>query len=652
MHKQKQAKYYKGFVRIRKCLTALIAGLFFYTGIATGQINMDYYMKQGRKHIVEGQAEKAIPYLNRIISLNDAHYEAFFLRGVAKYELQDYFGAKNDFNKVLKINPFYREAWHYRGIVKSRRHNYYGALSDFNEALQIAPYNPQILINKGIIQLSTDNNASAIKTLNKALKIAPENARAHAFKGRALVQLGQKDSGMMHYNQAINHDPFNYQAFLFRGELHEQNKAYIDALDDFKRAIRIEENSPEAYFKRARVKMKLEDYAGAVNDFSNVLEHAPQSTVTYYNRALAYAEMEAYQKAIDDYSRILEIQPNHPLTRFNRGNIHVQTEQYQKALKDYNKAIEQMPDFEEAYTNRSIVHQQLGNRALAMQDREKARQINNYKRTKAFQRRDTAKLADMIKLEANFNESLSGDKQQIATALQNPEVLTLMPLLVLTQQHAAREFFSTLVNDYNTHEADSLYMHFKDTIKAQQLNYRRGKQGNRQIIRALQEREKLNFNKALAILDSQELQPPLNALEWFARANTHAIMTAFISKLDNQGPSITMQTAASQNARQEVEYDYSPAIASLDKALKASPGFAAGFYNHGIYQARMRQFQKARTSFGKAISLKPDFAEAYFNRAVMHFKLNNTSRGCADLSKAGEKGLEEAYTALKAVCSE
>ena len=47
----------------------------------------------------------------------------------------------------------------------------------------------------------------------------------------------------------------------------------------------------------------------------------------------------------------------------------------------------------------------------------------------------------------------------------------------------------------------------------------------------------------------------------------------------------------------------------------------------------------------------PDFAEAYFNRGLTHLSLGDANRGIADLSKAGELGIINAYSIIKRMTS-
>jgi hypothetical protein len=45
--------------------------------------------------------------------------------------------------------------------------------------------------------------------------------------------------------------------------------------------------------------------------------------------------------------------------------------------------------------------------------------------------------------------------------------------------------------------------------------------------------------------------------------------------------------------------------------------------------------------------LEPHLAEAFYNRGLVHYALKQQQEGTADLSKAGELGLYQAYSIIK-----
>ena len=71
-----------------------IAFLFLLPISVLSQLNIDYYIQQGRQQLYHYRYSQAIKTFNMVIEYRPYHAEAYFLRGIAKYNLQDYYGAE------------------------------------------------------------------------------------------------------------------------------------------------------------------------------------------------------------------------------------------------------------------------------------------------------------------------------------------------------------------------------------------------------------------------------------------------------------------------------------------------------------------------------------------------------------------------------
>ena len=89
------------------------------------------------------------------------------------------------------------------------------------------------------------------------------------------------------------------------------------------------------------------------------------------------------------------------------------------------------------------------------------------------------------------------------------------------------------------------------------------------------------------------------------------------------------------------------AISDLDMAIKLSPDNAYLYFDRGNLYASNKDYARAIADYDKAVKLDPKLAEAYYNRGIANINLGKTDLGIADLSKAGELGLYEAYSAIK-----
>jgi tetratricopeptide (TPR) repeat protein len=59
-----------------------------------------------------------------------------------------------------------------------------------------------------------------------------------------------------------------------------------------------------------------------------------------------------------------------------------------------------------------------------------------------------------------------------------------------------------------------------------------------------------------------------------------------------------------------------------------------------------QDFKTAISYYDQAIAIDNDFAEAYFNRGLTYIYIGENEKGIADLSKAGELGIYQAYNLI------
>ena len=131
--------------------------------VAMAQYNRDYFFYIGRKQMMESDFKEAIRTLNVLLRFDENAYEGYFLRGVAKYNLDDLLGAEADFSEAIEKNPVFTTAFTYRAITRSRLGNYDDALSDFREAIELRPDLPNPYYSRGVTRLLNQQFEEAIE---------------------------------------------------------------------------------------------------------------------------------------------------------------------------------------------------------------------------------------------------------------------------------------------------------------------------------------------------------------------------------------------------------------------------------------------------------------------------------------------------------
>ena len=157
------------------------------------------------------------------------------------------------------------------------------------------------------------------------------------------------------------------------------------------------------------------------------------------------------------------------------------------------------------------------------------------------------------------------------------------------------------------------------------------------------------YTNAVNTLSSAIMVNPTNPFLYLNRSTTRAEMIDFISSIDNTYQRISIDSDPANRLRNSGvrQYNYDDAIADIDKAIKLFPDFAYSYYNRANLLAISGQLPDAYDDYTRAIELNPNFGEAYYNRGLVQIFMRDTHKGCLDLSKAGELGIEEAYETLK-----
>ena len=110
--------------KLLKSLIIAFLALMAGTYDLAAQYDKDMFYMRGRQALSEGKYALAIENFNVLSQLDTSDYWTFFFRGIAKYNLGDLRGAKQDFDRSVRINPVFTSGYHYRGITESRFGNY------------------------------------------------------------------------------------------------------------------------------------------------------------------------------------------------------------------------------------------------------------------------------------------------------------------------------------------------------------------------------------------------------------------------------------------------------------------------------------------------------------------------------------------------
>jgi tetratricopeptide (TPR) repeat protein len=420
-----------------------------------------------------------------------------------------------------------------------------------------------------------------------------------------------------------------------------------------------------------------------MRDLNKVLEQEPGNSLTLYNRGLIRAQLGAYEEALDDLDRVLNINPDNVLAHFNRASIFVELGLYQNAIEDYDKAIELYPDFAKAYMNRSVVKHMMGQYKASKKDYDEAmKKVREY-RAKNMSEDDisladtTRKYSSLLALDAEFAKKdfndellqhrdidvrlrplyrfvLTGQKDDVSYALEHNYENPLLARFEASMPVGVEVLTKSIeLSEAALKEVEQAVWKTSQSPSSQEV-----------FLRGLYDNEQNMFNsaqnyysEAVDVADNTAGVDGLyKAFYLMNRGVLRAEMIEFIASIESNVQVLSMDDSGNTRARVKDQvyrqYDYTDAIQDMKDASSVVSDIPYIYYNLGNLYCLAAEHIHSLENYTKAIELYPYMGDAYFNRGLVLIYLKDKEKGCIDLSRAGELGVQDAYSVIKKYCED
>ncbi len=656
-------------------VTILLIATAFLPSRVEAQYDRNYIYWVGQQCMVKNNYPEAIEVLNVLLRHDPNDFDAHFLRGIAKYNMDDLLGADADFSRAVELNPVFTGAYYYRAITRSRLGNYDDALKDFAEAVELRPDLPDPYYSRGVTLLLNQQFEDAIADFDRYIRFEKRHVAAYLNRGTSYLYLKDTVKAYENYNLAIGTNREDPDGYNRRGALYMEQRRYAEACADFDKAVTVDSTYIPGYFNRALVHSYMHRPMQSIADFSRVVELDSTSSLGYFNRAIVRTEIGDYNRALEDFNSVARYSPDNVLVYYNRAQLHTQLGDIAAAIDDYTRAIELYPDFANAYLGRSVLRRsQRDVRGAESDERTAQRKIAEY-RTRLKDSTysiyaDTAQRFDqLLSFESRLMDRNFERIASTATSTGDGDLM-LIPMFRFTLLEAdsvvvdrrAKRFDTQRIKDFRSKlrdrrmrfdcrqtnvAADSLVA-IDERLEAELrstadpdwiIYFERG---------VSQSLIKQYTNAVNSYTEAIQLNPS-NPFLYINRATTRAEMIDFISSIDNSYQTISFDSDPAKRLHNSGTrtYSYDEAIEDMNKAIKLYPELAEAYYNRANLMAISGKLPEAYDDYTRAIELNPNLGEAYYNRGLVQIFMKDTRKGCLDLSKAGELGIASAYDILR-----
>lgn len=288
------------------------------------------YNNLGMLYFNEHDYARAVPVLEKGLTLNADMPTATAMLGLSYFEMGENDRAKPLLEKALKANP-----------------------ADDNIQISLAH-----------VLLSLGENQEAIQHLNAYLKRNPKDQEAWYVLGKTYLQMSEEALGKV--NQ-IN--PNSYVAHEVAGEIDESMKNYDGALVEFKKAVSLAPQQPGTHLRLGNVYWVMGKWQSAQQQFRAELEIAPTDCIARWKLADSILQGNgSNDEALKELNRSIASCPKLMQAHVDRSRALIKLNRQKEALPDLLLAEKSSPDEPSIHFLLASVYRAEGRTAEARQE--------------------------------------------------------------------------------------------------------------------------------------------------------------------------------------------------------------------------------------------------------------------------------------------
>jgi tetratricopeptide (TPR) repeat protein len=581
-------------------------------------------INKGIAYIQNKNCDSAIVTLDLLLKYHPKMHQAYLTRSNAFAEKGDTAKAFEDIEKSIAINTFFAPAYGQRAILYLSREQYKNAEQDFNEAIRLEPKQTAYYINRGLTRFYLNDLKGAMDDYDAVIILSPENTIARFNRGLLRAQVGETSRAIEDFDIVIKNEPDNLMAVYNRAILNEETGKYADAIRDLNSVLEEYPNFVPGYYFKSDVERKMKNVKAADADYwfaydlEQKLRKEKEKGKIVTGRGVFDTKEEAETDRQNDEGTKTRKRSDKNIEKFSRLVVYDSEEEIKSAynneirgrVQDRNIKVDLQPQFVITYYE---------------------------------------KASDVDQTLNHYNKTLQTYNARMALKMQLKTANREAPL---TDQQVEYHFRSideySLLIDRNPENTDAYFGRALDFMVVQDLteaieDYTRVITLEPSFILAY-------FNRAVVRYKKAEIEMSGSADENNLTLNIQQRERKTLSpqpKPYHQNIGTASQAVAPLPVESSNAYEFEQILRDYSTCIQINPEFVYAWYNRANIRCIQKDFRAAIADYNEAIERNPYFAEAYYNRGLSYLYLGETSSGIADLSRAGELGLAEAYSIIK-----
>ena len=198
----------------------------------------------GQSYFLLLQAPKAIPWLERVRSVNEADY----MLGYAYLQTKQQEESRTAFARLFGVSPDSSAGHLLAGQMMLKKEYEDQALVEINQAIALDPKLPQAHFLLGEIAIHQGRLDDGIAALNQELALDPNFSMAWYRRGDAYTRQEKWDLAIADLQRAVWLNPDFSGPFILLGKCYFKKRDYLNAEGILRRALNLDPNNASATY--------------------------------------------------------------------------------------------------------------------------------------------------------------------------------------------------------------------------------------------------------------------------------------------------------------------------------------------------------------------------------------------------------------------
>ncbi|MEZ6185683.1 MAG: tetratricopeptide repeat protein [Planctomycetota bacterium] len=313
------------------------------------------YFYRGVIRFESERLEQALEDFERGLDLNPLRASLHANRGYVLYNLGRTDEAIQALDRALELDPEDLVVIRHRGDAHEARGALLESLADRQRYVELAPEDATGWERLEVVLRALGRDAAAEEAWARYLELVPDPSPAFVRRARVAYVRGDFERTRALLDQALVANEKNPEALAERGTLDMVQGRFEQAVDYLNRALALDPQLPKALRSRGISLRALARFQASDSDLSQVLDRDPHDVLARYHRALNALDQNLPTVALRDLDALLEVDPTYVAGLATRANAHRRLGALDEAEADVARALELAPDEALPYAARAAL---------------------------------------------------------------------------------------------------------------------------------------------------------------------------------------------------------------------------------------------------------------------------------------------------------